>query len=523
MSLTGELLIGNRRVVTHETFKARNPATGETVEPAFCVAGQADINAACALAAAAFDAFRETPPQARAAFLETICEEIMAEGDALLKRAQVETGLSRTRLEGERARTINQLRFFAQVVRDGEWSGVRIDPAAPERTPLPRPDLRQRMVPLGPVAVFGASNFPLAFSTAGGDTACALAAGCPVIVKGHPAHPGAGELVASAIIRAIARAGLPDGVFSLLNGGAETGAALVADPNIKAIAFTGSRRGGLAIVGIANRRPEPVPVFAEMSSVNPVVLLPTALAARSAALAEAFVGSLTMSAGQFCTNPGLIFALDGPDLDRFSAAAATALSRTEPAVMLTAEIWAAYKRGVAEIDGCKTVKQLYLGADAGGVNRCGGALFEARAADFIADETLREEVFGAVSLIVRCGGFEELVAALETMEGQLTATLHLDDADTPLAARLAPLLERKAGRIVVNGWPTGVEVAHAMVHGGPFPATTDSRTTSVGSRAIERFLRPVCYQNFPEALLPDAVKSQNPLRVPRLIDGVRGA
>lgn len=521
MSLTGELLIGTRSVAARDTFRARNPATGELMEPAFSIARREDIDAACARASAAFDGFRETSPETRAAFLEAIGEEIMAAGDALIERAQAEAGLPRPRVEGERARTVNQLRQFAQVLRDGAWAGVRVDPAQPDRKPLPRPDLRQRMIALGPVAVFGASNFPLAFSTAGGDTASALAAGCPVIVKGHPAHPGTGELVARAILAAAARAGAPEGVFSLLNGGAETGATLVADPRVKAVGFTGSRRGGLALIDIANRRAEPIPVFAEMSSVNPVALLPAALAARAEALGEAFAASLTQGAGQFCTNPGLILAFDGPDLDRFAAAAAAALSKIEPAVMLTAEICAAYNDGVAALDDNPAIRRLYRGAGKGGGNLCRGALFETRAADFIADAALRGEVFGAVSLIVRCRGVEELIAAIEALEGQLTATLHLDDADAALAARLLPLLERKAGRILANGWPTGVDVAHAMVHGGPFPATSDPRTTSVGSRAIERFLRPVCYQNLPEALLPAALKADNPLRLPRLVDGVR--
>ncbi|MBB5518406.1 aldehyde dehydrogenase (NADP(+)) [Amphiplicatus metriothermophilus] len=519
MTLTGELIIGAKRIAAPATFRARDPATGEAIEPAFSIARDEDVEATCALAWEAFDDYRESAPASRAAFLEAISEEIMALGEALIERAGAETGLPHARLEGERGRTVGQLRLFAEVLRDGAFAGVRIDPGLPERKPLPRPDLRQRMIALGPVAVFGASNFPFAFSTAGGDTASALAAGCPVVVKGHPAHPGTGELVGRAVAKAARRLDLPEGVFSLLNGGAEVGAALVADPRIKAVGFTGSRRGGLALMDVAAKRPEPIPVFAEMSSVNPAALLPGALAARAEALGESFVSSLTMGAGQFCTNPGLLFALDGSDLDRFERAAVAALSRVEPAVMLTAEICAAYEEGVAALTGHPAVKTLHRGAARRGVNLCRPALFGVQAADFIADDSLREEVFGAASLIVRCEAEDQLIDALEALEGQLTATLHLGDADAALAARLLPILERKAGRILANGWPTGVEVCHAMIHGGPFPATSDPRVTSVGSRAMERFLRPVCYQNLPDALLPAATKADNPLSLPRLVDG----
>ena len=517
MHLTGELIIGARRVVAPRTFRARNPATGETLDPPFCEARPEDIDAACALAWQAFDSWRETTPDLRATFLDTIAQEIMALGDALIERANAETGLPRARLENERARTVGQLRMFGQVLREGSWIGARIDPALPERKPVPRPDLRQRKIALGPVAVFGSSNFPLAFSVAGGDTASALAAGCPVIVKGHPAHPGTGELVAAAIVKAARDLGLPEGVFSLLNGGPDVGAALVADPRIKAVGFTGSRRGGLALIDIANRRREPIPVFAEMSSINPVVLLPAALGTRAEALSEAFVGSLTLGAGQFCTNPGLILAFDGPDLDRFARAAASALAGIAPAVMLTAEICAAYDAGVAMLAGHPAVRTLHRDAGTGEINLCRAALFETRAEDFMADDTLHREVFGACSLIVRCKDEAQLVAVLESLEGQLTATIHLDEADMPLAAQLLPILERKAGRIIANGWPTGVEVCNAMVHGGPFPATSDARTTSVGTLAIERFLRPVCYQNLPDALLPAALKAANPLKLPRVV------
>src|SRR3954451_9862000 len=331
MSITGDILIGAQRVPGRErSFRAINPATGEALEPAFAFAGPAEVERACTLAWDAFHIYRETGLDERARFLETIGANIMDLGDALVERASAETGLPRARIEGERARTISQLKLFADVVRQGEWLDLRIDPALPERKPLPRPDLRLRNIALGPVAVFGASNFPLAFSVAGGDTASALAAGCPVVVKGHPAHPGTGELVGQAIQAAVSSSGLPEGVFSLLLGEIETGSALVADPRIKAVGFTGSRGGGMALVGIAASRPDPIPVYAEMSSSNPVYLLPAALSARAEAIGREFVASLTMGAGQFCTNPGLVFGLEGADLDRFLDAAATALKAHEP-------------------------------------------------------------------------------------------------------------------------------------------------------------------------------------------------
>lgn len=483
--------------------------------------GPAQVDAACAAAEAAFDRYRETTSEARAKFLEHIADEIVALGDALIVTAMTESGLPRARLEGERGRTAGLLRLFANVVRNGAWLGLRVDPALPDRAPLPRPDLRLRMIPLGPVAVFGASNFPFAFSTAGGDTASALAAGCPVVVKGHPAHPATGALVAGAVQRAVAACGLPAGVFQHLAGpGNELGTALVRDPRIAAVGFTGSRAGGLALVRLAQARVVPIPVYAEMSSINPVVLLPAALAARGAALGTAFAGSLTMGAGQFCTNPGLIVAVAGEGLDAFGAAATAAVQQSAAAPMLTVGIHAAYEHGVAHLRGHKAVETLAEGRAGEGVARGRSALFATTAAAFLADKALGDEVFGAASLLVRCADEAEMLAVLAASEGQLTATLQMDDADLPLAARLVPILERKAGRILVNRWPTGVEVAHAMVHGGPFPATSDGRTTSVGSVAIERFLRPVCYQNFPAALLPDVLRD-GAGGAPRLIDGER--
>ncbi|HEX5788655.1 MAG TPA: aldehyde dehydrogenase (NADP(+)) [Woeseiaceae bacterium] len=510
---------GSRGSTAATTFRAENPATGESLEPAFAAASPADVDVACELAWQAFHVYRQTSRKARAAFLAAIGEQILALGDELLERGHAESGLPIPRLSTERGRTVGQLRLFADEVAAGGWLGVRIDPALPGREPLPRPDLRQRRIPLGPVAVFGASNFPLAFSVAGGDTASALAAGCPVIVKGHQAHPGTSDLVAQAVVAAAAASGMPDGVFSLLNtNNRDTGAALVAHPRIKAVGFTGSRAGGLALRDIANGRPEPIPVYAEMSSVNPVVLLPGALAGRSAALANGFVASMTLGVGQFCTNPGLVFALDGPDLDAFLAAAGKALGGVTPATMLTRGIHSAYESGVQKLMEHGAVTLVARGADKSGTNCGRGALFAVAGDALVDSPEIMDEVFGAASVVVRCRDETALLALLDNLEGQLTATLHLTPADHPLAARLLPVLERRAGRILVNGWPTGVEVCHAMVHGGPFPATSDSRSTSVGTLAIERFLRPVCYQDVPQELLPPELRD-DAADLPRRVDG----
>ena len=523
--INGSILIGADEVGGAETFHALEAASGARLEPAFAAAGPAEVERACALAADAFEAFAAVPPEQRAALLEAIADGVGALGDALIVRAMQETGLPRGRLEGERARTQGQLRFFAGIVRQGDWLDATLDPAQPQRQPAPRPDLRRLNLPLGPVAVFGASNFPLAFSVAGGDTASALAAGCPVIVKGHPAHPGTGELVARAVRAAVQASGLPPGVFSYLPGPSNAlGGALVLDPRVKAVGFTGSRAGGLALVRLAAGRPEPIPVFAEMSSTNPVLLFPAALASRGPAVAEAFVQSLTLGAGQFCTNPGLVIGLASEALDRFVEAAATALAAGGAgATMLTPGIHAAYDRHVEALQRHPAVSLAARGQTGGGVYEAQGALFVTDAPAFLADPALGQEVFGPSAVVVRCRDFAEVEQVVQGLEGQLTATLILDAADEPQAGRLLPALTRKAGRILANGWPTGVEVAHAMVHGGPYPATSDGRTTSVGSLAIMRFLRPVCFQNLSAALLPPALADANPWRLTRRVDGERTA
>jgi alpha-ketoglutaric semialdehyde dehydrogenase len=501
-------------------FQAFNPTTGESISPAFHAVDADQVSAACESAAAAFDHFRATGDHERADFLEQIGAQIMAIGDELIVRAMAETGLPRARLEGERGRTVNQLKLFAELLREGSWQDARIDSALPQRQP-PRPDLRLRFVGVGPVAVFGASNFPLAFSVAGGDTAAALAAGCPVVVKAHSAHPGTSELVGRAVCAAVKKCGLPAGVFALLTGsGHGIGEALVRHPAIQAVGFTGSRSGGTSLMAVAAARPQPIPVYAEMSSINPVILLPGALGHRGAEIATGFAQSLTLGVGQFCTNPGLVLGLAGAELEAFAAAAVEALRPVPAGVMLTPGIASAYQRGESALAEQPEVEALLRGHSSG----CTGApsLFKTTGSAFLANRSMAHEVFGPSSLIVACHDLDELHRVLEGLEGQLTATLQLqDDDENDLAAarRLLPVLERKVGRILANGFPTGVEVSTAMVHGGPFPATSDGRSSSVGTAAIQRFLRPVCYQNLPRALLPAVLREPNERGVWRRHDG----
>lgn len=521
MQLTGNLLIGRQSVQgANGSIKAINASTGAFIEPAFGGATLADLERACALAWSAFDAYRETSLEARAAFLDTIAQNILDIGDDLIERCMIESGLPRARLEGERGRTVGQLRMFAEVVRNGDFLGVRIDPAQPERKPLPRVDLRLRHIGVGPVAVFGASNFPLAFSVAGGDTASALAAGCPVIVKAHSAHPGTAELVARALQKAVKDCGMPDGTFSLLyDSGRDIGQGLVRDVRIKAAGFTGSRGGGTALMQLAAARAEPIPVYAEMSSINPALLFPHALKHRAQAIAKAFVQSLVLGAGQFCTNPGLVLAVDGPDLDAFIDAAAVALKDTAAQTMLTPGIHKAYEGAVGKAAAQVDVTTAARGVEARGDNQGRSALFVTTADAFRSNHALQEEIFGASSLVVRCPDLETMLGLIESLEGQLTSALHIDEGDYADAKRVLPALERRTGRLLVNGFGTGVEVGHAMVHGGPFPSTADGRSTSVGSLAINRFLRPVSYQDMPDELLPEALKTANPYRLNRRVDG----
>jgi 2,5-dioxopentanoate dehydrogenase len=522
MPVTGDLLIGaSRSRGLDGSSRATNPATGEEMEPAFGGAEASDVDKACVLAAAAFDAFRAASLETRALLLEAIAQGILDLGDELVERVMAESGLPRGRIEGERGRTVGQLRLFASIVRDGRWLNVTVDSALPDRKPAARPDLRSRKIAIGPVVVFGASNFPLAFSVAGGDTAAAFAAGCPVVAKSHPSHPGTSELVGRVIQKAVAESGLPEGVFSLLVGnGNAVGQALVKHPAIQAVAFTGSRRGGLALAATAAARPVPIPVFAEMSSTNPVFLLPEAVATRGGAIASGLVDSATLGVGQFCTKPGIVVGIAGPALDQFSAAAAAALEAANPGTMLNSGIRKAYAEGTAKLHAHESVQAVAKGkAAADGDCAAQAMLFATSAKEFLTSAELGEEVFGPTSLLVSCKDEAEMLAVAEQLEGQLTATLQLADEDMDLAQRLLPILERKAGRILVNGFPTGVEVSYAMVHGGPYPSTSNSSVTSVGAMAIERFLRPVCYQNFPDGLLPEALQAENPLGLLRLVDG----
>lgn len=486
--LTGRMVIGFDRVAgTGRAITAVDPRTGENLDPGYRYGDQSDVERACALAEEAFDAYRATSAEQRAAFLESIAAKLDALSGVLVERAAAETGLPVGRLTGEVGRTTGQLRLFAGDLRDGE-PFTSVDPAGEGG-----PEIRQGRVPLGPVVVFGASNFPFAFSVAGGDTASALAAGCPVVVKAHDAHPGTCELVGAAVSEAVREAGLPEGVFSMLYGDGPTlGIALVTDPRVRAVGFTGSRKAGLAIARAAAGRPVPIPVYAEMSSVNPVFLLPGALAARAGELAEGFAGSVTLGAGQFCTNPGLVFAVRGADLDAFLDAAAKAIEADPGAPMLTPGIARAYADGVARLDRHPDVEIIARGREPDAAAGCRAALAAVDAAHFGPD--LQEEVFGACSLVVRCDDLDQVIAVARGLEGQLTATIHGAGDD---AARLLPVVECLAGRIVWDGWPTGVRVGHAMVHGGPYPATSDARTTSVGSLAIERFQRPIAHQGTP--------------------------
>jgi len=521
VTLTGHSLIAGQTVVGDgKTTFGFNPATNEALEPAYTLLTEEQLKAATSAAKEAFPSFSTLDPETHAAFLDAIADNIEALGDELIIRAGQETGLPAARLQGERARTTGQLRLFANVVRQGDFRGVRIDPAIPDRTPLPRADIRQRQIPLGPVAVFGASNFPLAFSTAGGDTASALAAGCPVVFKAHNAHPGTSELVGQALTQAVQDAGLHPGVFSLIYGpGGSIGQALVSDPAIKAVGFTGSRAAGTALMKTAAARPEPIPVYAEMSSLNPVFVFDGALEGDVEALAAAYVTAVTGSSGQLCTSPGLLFAPEGEAGDKLAAAVARAVAACAGQTMLTEGIAGSWTAGTEALGKADGVELLGQGKAGDTRNAPAPTIFGTGVDQFVSNHVLHEEIFGAASLVIRYKDVQDLLKAAGRIEGQLTASLHLTEADYPTAAPLIPVLEQKVGRIIVNGWPTGVEVGHAMVHGGPFPATSDTRTTSVGTLAINRFLRPVAYQNIPQELLPEALQDTNPWHLNRRING----
>ncbi|MGC1464042.1 MAG: aldehyde dehydrogenase (NADP(+)) [Terracidiphilus sp.] len=522
MLLGQSIVNGEPREGTGAAFQGLDPAAGTRLDPVYHSVSVDDVDLAARLADDAFATYSKLSGAERARFLRHIAAGIEAITAKVVDRAHHETALPVPRLQGEVGRTVNQLRLFAQVVEEGSWAMARIDPAMPDRKPLPRADIRSVLRPIGPVAVFGSSNFPLAFSVAGGDTASALAAGNPVIVKAHSAHPGTSEMVGQAIAKSVKECGLPAGVFALIFGsGSVVGSALVEHPSIKAVGFTGSLQAGRSLMQLAAARPEPIPCYMEMSSTNPFIVLPEALHTRSAQIAEGLFGSFTLGVGQFCTKPGLVFLPRNEDADALVAGLEERVKKASAAPMLTAGIHKSYKSLVAErgqSGGVAVLAQAEPEA-AGSVN-APPALFEVSGSDLLREPKLTEEIFGPSALVIRYANREELIELAQSLEGQLTATLHGTEGDIVGAADLVAILERKAGRLIVNGFPTGVEVCHAMVHGGPYPATSDSRTTSVGTQAIYRFARPVCYQDFPQAALPDELKNGNPLGILRLVNGV---
>lgn len=520
MNLTGKNFIGNERSGTGKTFQAENPSTREGLTTDFFEATTTETNAAVDKAEKAFQQYRAKTGTQKALFLESIADQILALGPALIKRCMEETGLPEARLVGERGRTVGQLKLFAQLLREGSWVDARIDTADPTRAPLPKPDVRSMLKPLGPVGIFGASNFPLAFSVAGGDTVSALAAGCTVVFKAHPAHPGTCELVANAILEAVKATGMPDGTFSMVHGkSVEVGQFLVKHPSIKAVGFTGSYAGGKSIFDEANKRTEPIPVFAEMGSTNPVFILPEAMRERGEQISAELAASITQGVGQFCTNPGLVLIEESEASALFKSKLKNVFGGIASGVMLTRGMLDNFSRGIEKLKKVEGVNILATGKHVGEGYQGVPSLLETTATTFLKEHSLEEEVFGPSSLVVTTGRREDLMNVAKNLSGHLTVTVHGSEADLKEFSQLITILEQKAGRLIINGYPTGVEVCHSMVHGGPFPATSDSRTTSVGTRAITRFARPVCYQNFPQWLLPAELQDTNPNQVWRLVNG----
>ncbi len=521
MGLKGMQIISSEfRASGDRGFAAVDPATGARLEPRFREATPDDIDDAANAAADSFDRYRTLPMEQRAAFLEDIGKQLNACAPELIARAHAETALPVARLEGELARTINQLNLFARMVLHGSFVEARIDSAIPARTPVPKPDIRTMLVPLGPVAVFGASNFPLAFSVAGGDTASALAAGCPVVVKGHPAHPGTCELAGQAVANAVRKNRIPPGVFSMLHAeGFDMGAAIITHPMIRAVAFTGSLSGGRALFDLGCSRPEPIPVFAEMGSTNPVFVLPGVLIDRGASLAEGLVESMALGVGQFCTSPGLIVVIRCDALDRFLDSLESYVEARPPEIMLHKTIKKNFLNGLNGLQKIDGVSRLNSARPLPAGCKVSPALLRTDAQTLFDNPEIAMEVFGPVAMVVVCDSGDELFAVAENLTGQLTASVHGTGEDLHSFRKLFGILERKAGRLLVNGFPTGVEVCPAMHHGGPYPATTDSRSTSVGTAAVRRFLRPVAYQGFPQSLLPDPLRDLNSGKIWRMVDG----
>lgn len=522
MELKGLSFLGLKRGATGGgTFHAVNPQTGAALDPVFHSASPAEVETAAQLAAEAFETYSRTPGKARAAFLRRCADALDQHKEEIAQRAHLETALALPRLTGEVTRTTGQLRLFAALVEEGSWVQARIDPAMPDRQPMPRVDLRSMLRPLGPVVVFGASNFPLAFSVAGGDTASALAAGCPVIVKAHQAHPGTSELVATLITESVAAEGLPAGTFATLFGpGADVGAALVKHPLVGAVTFTGSLHGGRALMDQCAARPQPIPCFTEMSSGNPVFVLPSALRKGPAELAKNLFGSFTLGAGQFCTKPGIVFMPDAPEGQPFLEELRALVEQSQPFTLLTAGIAQTYERAtVARAQQVPVAAKAAVACSTAAPHACNAQIFTVCLDQLLAEPELADEIFGPDTLLVHCETTADYLRAARSLDGHLTATLLGDEDDLAFHRELVQVLEQKAGRLIVNGYPTGVEVTHAMVHGGPYPATSDSRFTSVGTRAIYRFARPVCFQNFPQSLLPPELQDANPLGIRRLRDG----
>ncbi len=519
--ISGQNYIGNQASSQgSQTLKAYNPTDGSEFPESFTAATSGEVDAAVEKAESVFSAYKSVSYEQRAQFLEAIADEIMDLGDALLERASGESGLPTGRFQGERGRTCNQLKMFAVILRDGSWLDVNIDTAIPDRAPVPKPDLRKMNVPIGPVAVFGASNFPLAFSTAGGDTASALAAGNPVIVKGHEAHLGTNDMVTQAVLRAAEKTGMPDGVFSMVNGGISVGQQLVKHPKIKAVGFTGSLLGGRAIYDLASQRPEPIPVYAEMGSTNPSFLMPDKLAADPEGLGNTFASSVALGVGQFCTSPGLLIGVKSDALDTFTSTLSQALADASPATMLNERIATSYydhRGALIEQIGVETLGD----ASNPGENKGKPLTAKVDGQSFLNNPKLHEEVFGPFTMVVECEDANQMAEIANSIEGQLTGTMVASEEDINNHPEVAEALSRKVGRLLFNGVPTGVEVCHSMQHGGPYPASTDSRTTSVGTAAINRFVRPISYQNWPDSLLPDPLKNSNPLGIWRAINGER--
>ena len=523
MPLHGQNIIAGRNVGGGTSYRATNPASSQSLEPLFHEATLEHVDQAMKAAESAFDIFRHKSAKERAAFLDAIAAAVSA-SDELVERAAQESGLGIDRLKGERARAAGQLRMFARLIEEGSWVDARIDHADANRKPLPKPDVRRMLIPLGPVVVFAASNFPIAFSVLGGDTASALAAGCPVVLKTHPAHPGASEIGGAIIAEVAAKCGMPAGVFSMLHSrGHEVSVALVKHPLTRAVGFTGSLKGGRALFDAACSRPDPIPLYAEMGSINPVFVLPGALAERGKQIAEGLRGSVTLGVGQFCTNPGVVIGLAGESQKQFAQQAAALFAEAAPGTMLYGGLRDAYDAGAKRFASTPGVKVLSQSRDAAKAEQTQvpAMVFAADAQTFISQHTVREELFGPATVLVTANSRDEMEAIARTLDGTLTATLHGTPKDLADFKNLVDILQRKVGRLLFNGYPTGVEVCAAMHHGGPYPATTDSRTTSVGTAAIERFVRPIAFQGFPEEALPEELRDGNPRGIWRIVDGVR--